>query len=69
MQRGSSSVGAELGWLVVFLAIFAAIAFLMLRFVVPHHFNDRIAIVIAAIVSGLLMIALRARYAKRGRRA
>jgi uncharacterized membrane-anchored protein len=59
-----SSIGRELLWLAVWLAIFVSITVLMLRFVVPHHFNDRIAVLISAILSGLAMIALRA-YATR----
>lgn len=37
----------------------------MLKFVVPHHFNDRVAVMISGIVSGVLMIAIRARITRR----
>lgn len=55
-----SSIGRELLWLVLWLAIFVLLTVLMLKFVVPHHFNDRVAVMIAAILSGLAMIGLRA---------
>jgi uncharacterized membrane-anchored protein len=63
--RGSqSSIGQELLWLAAWAAIFIVVTIVMLKFVVPHHFNDRIAVVISAIISGVAMIALRA-YASR----
>ncbi|HTU83800.1 MAG TPA: hypothetical protein VMF61_16880 [Candidatus Acidoferrales bacterium] len=65
MQR--SSVGAEIGWLAFFLAIFAAAVYFMVGVVVPHHFNDKIAILIAAIFAGLAMIATRAWWTRRTR--
>jgi hypothetical protein len=52
-------------WLLVFLAIFVVITFLMLKFVVPHHFNDRIAVTIAALLSGVIWMLLRAKAAGR----
>lgn len=64
MRGSQSSIGQELLWLAVWAVIFVFITILMLKFVVPHHFNDRIAIMISAIVSGVAMIALRA-YASR----
>lgn len=54
-----SSIAAELGWLAFFLVVFAAIAYVLLRWLVPHHFNDRIAVVLAAIFAGLVMIFIR----------
>lgn len=67
MTGSKSSAGRETLWLLFFLAIFFVYAFLMIRFVVPHHFNDRIAVTIAAIAAALTMIAVRA-YADRSRR-
>ncbi len=64
MQRSHSSIGQELLWLLVWAVIFVIITVLLLKFLVPHHFNDRIAVMISAIVSGVAMIALRA-YASR----
>jgi hypothetical protein len=61
----SSSIGAELRWLAIFLVMFAAITYLMLRFVVPLHFNDRIAVLISAIVTGVIWVGIRAWYARR----
>ncbi|HET6894837.1 MAG TPA: hypothetical protein VFH72_05580 [Candidatus Baltobacteraceae bacterium] len=65
MQRSRSSIGQELFWLLVWLVIFVIITVLLLKFVVPHHFNDRIAVMISAIVSGVAMIALRAYVSRR----
>ena len=65
MQRSQSSIGQELLWLLIWAVIFAVITWLMLKFVVPHHFNDRIAVMISAIVSGVAMIALRAYFTRR----
>lgn len=65
MQRSQSSIGQELLWLLVWAVIFIVITVLLLKFVVPHHFNDRIAVMISAIVSGIAMIALRAYFTRR----
>ncbi len=65
MQGSQSSIGQELLWLLVWAVIFIVITWLMLKFVVPHHFNDRIAVMISAIVSGVAMIALRAYVTRR----
>jgi predicted PurR-regulated permease PerM len=65
VQRSQSSIGQELLWLLVWAVIFAAITFVLLRFVVPHHFNDRIAVIISAIISGVAMIGLRAYFSRR----
>lgn len=65
MPRSQSTIGQELLWLLIWLAIFIVITVAMLKFVVPHHFNDRIAVMISAIVSALAMIALRAYAARR----
>ncbi|MFN2448514.1 MAG: hypothetical protein ABR508_01800 [Candidatus Baltobacteraceae bacterium] len=60
-----SSVGRELLWLFVWAVLFVVTTTAMLRFVVPHHFNDRVAVMLSAIFSALVMIALRARSARR----
>ena len=65
MRRSESSVGRELLWLLVWIVIFAFCEFMLLKFLVPHHFNDRIAVMIAAIISGIAMIALRAYVTRR----
>jgi hypothetical protein len=65
VQRSQSSIGQELLWLLIWVVIFAGVEYLMLKYVVPHHFNDRIAVLIAAIVSGLAMIGLRAYFTRR----
>jgi len=51
-------------WLLLFLAIFGALAVISIKFLVPHHFNDRIAVLISALLSGIILIALRARASK-----
>jgi hypothetical protein len=56
----SSSVVNEIGWLAYFLTVFVAAVYLLVRTLVPHHFNDKIAIALAALFSGLIMIATRA---------
>ena len=63
-----SSISVELGWLLYFLVVFAAAVYLLVRFLVPHHFNDKIAIMLAAIFAGLVLIVTRARFARRGGR-
>ena len=50
----------EIGWLAYFFAIFVALVYLAVLFVVPHHFNDKIAITLAGLVAGIVMIATRA---------
>lgn len=61
MRGNRSSIGQELVWLVIWAALFAGIAAALLLLLVPHHFNDRVAILLAAILAALAMIALRAR--------
>jgi len=65
VPSSQSSIAQELLWLLVWAAIFIVVTVLMLKYVVPHHFNDRIAVMISAIVSGIAMIALRAYAARR----
>ncbi|MBV8725924.1 MAG: hypothetical protein JO078_10095 [Candidatus Eremiobacteraeota bacterium] len=60
MARSSSSVSAEVGWLALFLVVFAGCVFLFVRTLVPHHFNDKIAICLAALFAGLIWIVVRA---------
>lgn len=59
MSQRPSNVRNELGWLALFVAIFIVITYALLRFVVPLHFNDRVAITISAILSGIIWIGLR----------
>ena len=60
MAQRRSSVSGEIGWLVYFLLVFAVATYLLLRNVVPHHFNDKVAVMLAAIFSGLVLIGTRA---------
>ena len=63
--RNATTVGSELRWLLLFLLIFITFTVIMLKFVVPHHFNDRIAIAIAALAAGIVFIGLRTWITKR----
>jgi hypothetical protein len=60
MRQPPSSVAAEIGWLTFFLLVFVAAVYRLVRGLVPHHFNDKIAIALAAIFAGLIMIGTRA---------
>jgi len=65
VQHRNSSIAQELLWLLAWLLIFVALTWLLLKFLVPHHFNDRIAVVLSAIVSSVAWIALRAYVTRR----
>jgi hypothetical protein len=67
-QRAPSSIGNEIAWLVFFLAVFACFVYLFVGLLVPHHFNDKIAVALAAMAAGLVMIAVRAKVTSRWRR-
>ena len=60
-----SSILMEFAWLAYFLAVFAISVYAMVLLVVPHHFNDKIAIALAGIFAALVMIATRAAFARR----
>lgn len=60
-----SSIRTELAWLGLYLTIFAVGVYLMLKFVAPHHFNDRVGIMIVAILAAAGTIGLRARTSRR----
>ena len=62
LVQKQSSILSELGWLGLFFGVFVVLVYLMNIFVVPHHFNDKIAIVIAGFIAALTMIAVRARW-------
>jgi ABC-type iron transport system FetAB permease component len=63
--RQRSSVLVEIAWLAYFFAIFVIVVYLMVIFVVPHHFNDKVAIVLAALIAGVAMIGTRAWWSNR----
>jgi hypothetical protein len=54
-----SSIATESAWLAYFLFVFIAAVYLLLRYLVPHHFNDKVAVMLAAIAAGLVMIGTR----------
>jgi hypothetical protein len=68
VRQPRSSVSTEIGWLAFFLVVFVAAVYLFVRSLVPHHFNDKIAIALAAIFAGLIMIGARAWVTGRWRR-
>jgi hypothetical protein len=73
MPRSKSRAAAkilrlELAWLAYFLGVFVAAVYLLLRSLVPHHFNDKVAIMLAAIFSGLILIGTRALISAKWRR-
>jgi hypothetical protein len=63
-----SSVLVELGWLAFFIAVFVVLVYVLVELLVPHHFNDKIAIALAALFAGLIMIGTRAWVTARSRR-
>ncbi len=65
MPSRPSSIATEIGWLAYFLTVFVAAVYVLVRTLVPHHFNDKIAIALAALFSGLIMIATRAWFTRR----
>jgi hypothetical protein len=67
MPQPPSSVSTEIAWLGFFLILFVAAVSVLVRTLVPHHFNEIVAIMLAAIVAGLIMIAVRAWFGSRSR--
>jgi hypothetical protein len=63
-----SSISKEIAWLGFFLAVFVALVYLFERALVPHHFNATIAIVLAAMLAGLVLIGTRTRFGPRSRK-
>ena len=55
-----SSILTEFVWMAYFFVVFAIAVYAMVILVVPHHFNDKIAIMLAAIFAGLILIFARA---------
>jgi hypothetical protein len=66
-KKPPSSVAGEFGWLGIFLVLFVITTYLMLRFIVPLHFNDRVAIMISAIITGVVWVLLRSWWIRRAR--
>jgi len=66
--RRQTSIGQEILWLVEFLIIFGLIAAFAVRYALAHHFNDRVAIGLAAIAAAVITIVLRARFIGRNAR-
>jgi len=68
MPQPPSSVSTEIAWLGFFLIIFVAAVYLLVRTLVPQNFNAIVAIMLAAIAAGLIMIGVRAWFGSRSRR-
>jgi hypothetical protein len=64
-MKSRSSILTEFAWLAYFLAVFAVSVYAVVLLLVPHHFNDKIAIALAGIFAALVWIATRAALAKR----
>jgi hypothetical protein len=62
MKRRPSSIAIEVAWLAGFLALFVAAMYVIEIFIVPHHFNPMMAIVLAGFVAAVLTVAARARF-------
>jgi thiol:disulfide interchange protein len=60
--QSRSSILAEFGWLAYFFAVFAILVYALNIFLVPHHFNDKVADVLAGGLAAVVMIATRARW-------
>lgn len=67
-MRRQTSIKEEMLWLALFLVLFGIVAVTAVRYAAAHHFNDRIAIALAAIFAGAFMISLRARFVGRNAR-
>ena len=61
MQK-KSSILEEIGWLALFFVVFVAAVYLLNIYLVPHHFNDKIAIVFAGLIAAATMMIVRARW-------
>ena len=67
MPQPRSSILVEIAWLAYFFVVFVIAVYVMVIAVVPHHFNDKIAVMLAAIFAGVVMIATRAWWTARQR--
>src|SRR6202012_3293777 len=59
VKPARSSILGEFAWLAYFLAVFAIAVYLMVLLVVPHHFNDKVAIALAGIFAALVLVVMR----------
>ncbi|HUY11280.1 MAG TPA: hypothetical protein VMV73_03365 [Candidatus Dormibacteraeota bacterium] len=58
-MKQNSSIGAEVGWLLLFLAVFVAALYALNIYLVPHHFNDKIADVAAGVIAAVFYVTAR----------
>ncbi len=55
----NSSVGAEIAWLLGFLVVFAIALLLLNIYLVPHHFNDKVADTAAGVIAAVAYVGAR----------
>ena len=55
----NSSIGAEIAWLLGFLVVFAVALLLLNIYLVPHHFNDKVADTAAGVIAAVAYVAAR----------
>ncbi|MDH2909584.1 MAG: hypothetical protein PXZ07_05640 [Candidatus Eremiobacteraeota bacterium] len=55
----NSSIGAEIAWLLGFLVVFAIALLLLNIYLVPHHFNDKVADTAAGVIAAILYVVAR----------
>ena len=53
----NSSIGAEIAWLLGFLVVFAVALLLLNIYLVPHHFNDKVADTAAGVIAAVAYVA------------
>ena len=67
MRQQRSSIASEIAWLACFFVFFIVAMYAINLSIVPHRFNAKIAIVLAAFVAGIAMIGFRAWWSARKR--
>ena len=55
----NSSIGTEIAWLLGFLVIFAIALLLLNIYLVPHHFNDKVADTAAGVIAAVAYFGAR----------
>ncbi len=55
----NSSIGTEIAWLLGFLVIFAIALLLLNIYLVPHHFNDKVADTAAGVIAAVAYVGAR----------
>ena len=55
----NSSIGVEIAWLLGFLVVFAIALLLLNIYLVPHHFNDKVADTAAGVIAAVAYVGAR----------